>query len=97
MIHAEVPESPYYVSSPGSFRSVRAWVDEDGQHAVVAHDCKSTREVHPLRWPTWQVVGDEVKPSFSCGTCGLHAFVLIDAVLTAAPRPPQGGEEFSDE
>jgi hypothetical protein len=96
---ANVPESPYYAPSPGSFLSTRAWVDRDGVHAVLAHDCRETREVHVLRWPTWQVVDNAVSPSYSCDGCGLHTFVPITAVeiLTPAPAEPvteaQGGAE----
>lgn len=73
----QVPESPYYVPSPGSHLSARAWLDEDGAHVVLAHDCTSTRKVHILRWPTWQAVFGEVNPSYSCDDCGLHTFVPI--------------------
>lgn len=83
-------ESPFYVPSPGSFLSARAWVDEDGKHAIVAHDCRDGRDVHILRWPTWQVVEgsvypQEVSPSFDCAECGLHTFLPINA--TEEPQP----------
>lgn len=76
-LFAQVPESPYYVPSPGSFLSVRAWLDEDDQHVVLAHDCAETRRVHILRWPTWQALGAKADPSYNCGDCGLHTFVPI--------------------
>lgn len=87
---ADVPESPFYVPSPGSFHSARAWLDRDGIHVVMAHDCTDVRKVHTLRWPTWQALDGAVSPSFSCDDCGLHAFVPIGwtEVSTAAMRSP---------
>lgn len=74
----EVPSSPYYTPSPGSFLSARAWMDEDGQHVVIAHDCVAHRVAHILPWPTWQAVEGSVDPSYDCGTCGLHSRTSID-------------------
>lgn len=88
---ADVPESPYYVPSPGSHLSTRAWLDEDAQHVVMAHDCASERRVHILKWPTWQALGDRVDPSYSCDDCGLHTFAPIAWALT--PAPAGGGSE----
>lgn len=81
--HADVPSSPYYRPTPGSFITARAWLDDDGQHVVAAHDCTAERIVHLLPWPTWQVVGQDVTPSYSCGACGIHAFLTINATALA--------------
>lgn len=87
----QVPESPFYTPSPGSFLSTRTWLDtEDGKHVWVAHDCALERRTHILRWPTWQVVNVyEVSPSFSCDDCGLHTFLRIDATeIPTRVTPP---------
>lgn len=87
---ADVPESPFYASSPGSWRNARAWLDADGQHVVMAHDCATTREVYTLPWPTWQALDGGVSPSVSCAGCGLHAFVPIGWTEVPAPAAPRG-------
>lgn len=74
----QVPESPYYQPSPGSWLSARAWLDSDSQHVVVAHDCRLERRTSMLPWPTWQANGSKVTPSVSCDDCGLHTFVTIE-------------------
>lgn len=79
---ADVPPSPYYRPLPGFWLNSRAWLDADGQHVTIAHDCTDSREVHLLPWPTWQVVDGSVSPSFSCDKCGVHSVVPITAVLT---------------
>lgn len=91
---ADVPESPYYIPSPGSWLSARAWVDEDGRHVVVAHDCATERRVHTMRWPTWQAVNSQVDPSYDCGDCGFHSRVPIAWAEVPAPAPAgdSGGE-----
>lgn len=77
-LFAGVPPSPYYTPSPGSFLSARAWMDEDGQHVVLAHDCVEHRDVHILPWPTWQNVEGMVDPSYDCDACGLHSRISVD-------------------
>lgn len=89
---SDVPESPYYHPMPGFWLSTRAWMDEDGQHVIVAHDCREKRIVHILPWPTWQacgVHGDEVLPSYSCDGCGIHDHLTID--WDEAPASPAAG------
>jgi hypothetical protein len=84
---ADVPESPYYRPSPGSWLSVRSWLDEDGYHVVMAHDCRETREVHVLPWPTWQAHDGQVTPSFSCDGCGVHTLAQIGHLATTTHAP----------
>lgn len=70
--------------SPGSWVSVRAWLDADDRHVWAAHDCTDGREVTMLPWPTWQALPDgEVRPSFSCDRCGVH--VSMEIGYAAAP------------
>ena len=70
-------------------------MDDDDQHVVLAHDCTDARDVHILRWPTWQAVDGKVTPSYDCGDCGLHTFVGIEWREVPAPAPV-GSHEGSD-
>lgn len=82
-----VPYSPYRgVAAPGSWLSVDAWLDEDGEHVWIAHDCIGKRDVSMLPWPTWQAPRDahgSVLPSFDCGECGVHLFARINLRLAS--------------
>jgi ferredoxin-like protein FixX len=59
--------------------AAKAWLDEDGQHIWLQHDCKSKRDTSMLPYPTWQATDDgkKVQPSINCMDCGLHTFVPI--------------------
>ena len=76
--YQNVPPSPYYSPKPGWWASTRAWLDSDGRHVWVAHDCAGVRESHMLPWPVWQALPDgRVDPSYSCSKCGVHTFPMI--------------------
>jgi hypothetical protein len=83
----QVPADPYYRPSPGSRLSVDAWLDDDGQHVVIAHDCVATREVHILPWPTWQANGSDITPSYSCDDCGVHCFATVNRSAASVDGP----------
>lgn len=57
------------------FIDAHAWLDEDGQHVWLRHQCKPKPRVNTtmLPWPDWQTVGDHVEPSIICMECDLHA------------------------
>lgn len=66
-----------------AFLTERSWVDEDGYHIWIEHDCTDGREATMLPWPTWQAGADgRVLPSIDCRACGAHYFTTV---LT--PRP----------
>jgi hypothetical protein len=76
--YAHVPPSPYYSPKPGWWGNARAWLDPDGRHVFVAHDCRGVRESHMLPWPVWQALPDgRVDPSYSCERCGVHTFLTL--------------------
>ena len=60
----------------------RAWLDPDGVHIWISHDCPSERVTFLLPHPPWGVVEREgdtwVDPSVHCTACGLHAFLRIE-------------------
>jgi hypothetical protein len=66
------------------FLSARGWVDEDGRHVWVAHDCVGGRERTMLPYPTWKADGTRISPSVICGDCGMHAFVDLGPVEAEA-------------
>lgn len=67
------------------FLSADAWLDEDGYHVWVAHDCKGERLITMLPWPVWQANdAREITPSFSCKRCATHAFLKVNRRLDAA-------------
>lgn len=70
---------------PGSFMHADVWLDEDGTHVWLAHDCAGARVVTMLPYPNWRVVGGKVEPSICCGLCGLHTFGLLGAVSHVEP------------
>lgn len=76
------PRGPWPgVHRPGSFLSLRCWMDPDGLHVWQAHDCAGgERSVGMLPWPVWQRIdANRVEPSISCDGCGLHTFGEINA------------------
>jgi hypothetical protein len=79
------------VFRPGSFLSLRCWLDEDGIHVWQAHDCnEGHRSVGMLPHPTWQAIdGGRVEPSIDCDGCGLHTFWAINCRL-AKPAANDG-------
>lgn len=68
---------------PGYFMTARAWLDDDGEHVHLAHDCLTERVRGMQPWPTWRANGAMVEPSVSCTACGLHTHVP----LTDPPEP----------
>jgi hypothetical protein len=70
---------------PGSFMHADVWLDEDGRHVGLAHDCAHERVVTMLPYPNWRAVGGKVEPSISCEACGLHTFGLLGAVSHVEP------------
>lgn len=63
--------------APGSWLSVRAWLDVDGTHVWVAHDCATERITAMLPFPVWHSDGQAVQPSIQCDGCGVHTHVLL--------------------
>lgn len=66
-----------------------AWLDEDGRHVWLAHDCSKGREETMLPYPTWHAEGGKVQPSVNCGACGMHTFVPLSAkpAVTGPSQP----------
>lgn len=60
------------VLRPGFWTTGRAWLDNDGRHVWVAHDCTTERVATMLPFPIWHSTGLAVEPSVSCDACGLH-------------------------
>lgn len=83
------PEGPWPDNPrPGSFLSLRCWLDGDGLHVWQAHDCTDGRSVGMLPYPTWQAVeGNRVAPSIDCAGCGLHTHGTIDCEEVEALQP----------
>lgn len=72
--------------APGWWFRARAWVDPDGYHIWLAHDCVSARTITILPWPVWHAVATKnqdghvvggVEPSVDCVACGLHTFLDV--------------------
>lgn len=55
----------------------RAWLDADGRHVWVAHNCPDERveTMLPTIWKA-DALGN-VTPSFHCTRCGLHYFATL--------------------
>lgn len=70
---------------PGWFMHADVWLDEDGYHVWLAHDCVAERVVTMLPYPNWHVVAAQVEPSVSCEACGLHTVGLLNAVSHVDP------------
>lgn len=66
---------------PGWWMTCQAWLDGDGIHVWMAHDCSPDgtpqRVVDMLPWPVWHSNGAGVEPSFSCDNCGVHTIVRL--------------------
>ena len=62
------------------FLTARVWLDADGQHLWLAHDCVDGRTTTML--PTqWREGPDGyVAPSIACRACGLHYTGRIDSI-----------------
>lgn len=70
------------------FLTARAWLDADGRHVWLRHDCTHVREQTMLPWPTWRADGfGRVVPSVSCDFCGLHAILVIEDPPLDCPSP----------
>ena len=60
------------------FLNIETWLDEDGTHVWLAHDCKGERVVTMLPWPMWQADSTgSVVPSFACDRCMTHSSVRL--------------------
>ncbi len=63
-----------------SFLASKAWMDADGRHVWVAHNCVNRERVTTmLPWPSWAADGDRVSPSVLCTACGYHDFPIIES------------------
>jgi hypothetical protein len=64
-----------------AFLTAQAWLDEDGRHVWLAHDCAKGR-VTTMLPTTWKADAEgHVSPSIDCRACGAHFFAQIE------PRP----------
>lgn len=61
------------------FLTARTWLDEDGIHVWLAHDCDSGRVTTMLPWPVWSANGNDVAPSIHCRICELHYIAKLEA------------------
>lgn len=55
------------------------WLDDDGQHVWVRHQCGPRVNTTMLPWPTWQANGENVTPSIVCLDCDLHVMGRIES------------------
>lgn len=78
---------------PGFFLTGNAWLDEDGEHVWIAHDCVDHREIHKATNLHWRAVGDHVEPSYQCVLCGFHAIVWPGESEQTADNRPFAGEQ----
>lgn len=60
------------------FLTARAWLDNDGRHVWIAHDCTEGRVTTMLPWPNWHSTGLHVEPSIVCEACGLHVVARLE-------------------
>lgn len=63
--------------------NAHAWLDEDGVHVWVSHDCTSSiGSPTMLPYPKWRAAERDgrlqVDPSVHCVACGLHGFLSIE-------------------
>lgn len=60
--------------------TARAWLDDDGYHIWMAHDCFRGREAFMLPYPTWKMNedGKTASPSFHCTLCNCHTTGTIE-------------------
>lgn len=57
--------------------SYAAWLDDDGEHVWLSHECAEGFVTFMLP-NTWRVVGkDKIEPSFTCDDCGAHEFLEL--------------------
>ena len=63
-----------------------AWMDEDGEHVWIAHNCNGDGVIHKATNGIWRPNAErtKVEPSYNCDRCGCHQFVEI------RPTPPEG-------
>jgi len=61
----------------GGFLTAKTWLDDDGRHVWLSHDCKDGQETTMLPYPRWKAVDGKVQPSIMCNDCGLHYFATI--------------------
>lgn len=64
--------------SATSFLRDRAWLDADGRHVWLEHECTNSVERTMLPNPPWHAVGDRVEPSIDCRCCGAHYFAQLN-------------------
>jgi len=86
MIHFETPGVVPHVERAkiGWWGTAVTWLDADGAHVWVAHDCTEGRDASMLPWPTWQADREGyVQPSIFCRECGLHTFMRVDAEVAS--------------
>jgi hypothetical protein len=62
-----------------AFLTARAWLDEDGRHVWLEHDCGDER-ARTMLPSTWQADAEgHVSPSIDCRACGAHFFAQVEA------------------
>ena len=57
--------------------TARAWLDTDGEHVWIRHDCTSGVVDVMLPHPTWRAANGRVEPSVHCRDCGLHVSLEV--------------------
>ncbi len=62
-----------------AFLTASAWIDVDGRHVWLSHDCADGRSTSMLP-TTWKAnESGRVEPSIDCRDCGAHFFAQIEA------------------
>ena len=79
-----------------------AWLDPDGEHVWVEHECADGWKQHMLPHPQWS--SDQhgtVTPSYHCGACDFHQNLRVDprsagSVWCQSRMPPHDCGEQRD-
>ncbi len=64
------------------FLTARVWLDDDGEHIWLLHECIDGEQITMLPHPPWRAVGERVEPSISCDKCNLHMFGYLGPLPT---------------
>lgn len=80
--HWKLEGEPCPAPESGPRARTESWMDEDGVHVWVRHECLDGVEEFMLPNPPWRSIGlsPAVEPSFSCTACGDHEFLWLDSV-----------------
>lgn len=66
------------------FIDARFWLDDDGKHVWVRHQCGPRENTTMLPWPKWQATAaGRVEPSVICQDCDLHVIGQIEPCTTS--------------